>query len=413
MAKAIEVSDEEENGGTSGSPMDITNAGTGIGTGGAQAPKAAGSGSFTNIQDYVKANKPKIKELSQGITKDVQKESQGLRQGLEKTRSEYLGQEGKFGAGQQDFIKKQIDQAGTGTQTQEDADRFAKLREGTTQAPDLSKQRQQASDIQRRNKEFQTSKGRQEGLRRLVGGKTSTYGKGQQKLDNMLLAGDRASKQKSIRDIREASKGLGQQVGTLDRDLAVNRSALKEAAGGAETARKGLSQEVTDRYRGLESGLEGGTLTDEQYAQLGLTKGERTYGGDLLGTLNQTRGMSQADISRLDALSKLSGGQRQTFADIEQGGDSAANLRAMLDEQKATYQSAIDPFNTAVNTQQAMYDTTAYRHGGGYQTDTQKYILDQEIAKRDAMEAQYTGTAKDGGIMGDPKRAALKKLRGY
>lgn len=342
-----------------GSQPSVVSSGQGsaIGSGtGAPASGGAtgGSGQFTNLQSYIKANQPKTQQLAEGITGDVKKQGEALKTDIGQKRESYLGEQGKFGEGQKQFVQQQVSQAGQQPQSQEDVDRFRSLATGAEKAPDLTEQRGQAQDLQRRAKEFETSKGRFEGLNRLVGGKTATYGKGQKQLDQLLLAGDRQSKQKSIRDMREATKGLDAQVGQLGTDVNEARQATQQQAQEAITnARTAAQEEARNRYESLRGGLEAGQLSQEQLTQLGLEAGQRTYGADLLGGLEQTRGMSAQDTARLDALAKLGGLEgRELYTGI-QGGDTAQNLQEMIAQRQGAYESALTPLQQQQQQSQA------------------------------------------------------------
>lgn len=327
-----------------------------------------GSGSFTNIKDYVAANKPKTAQMSEGITGQVRKEGEGLKTDIEKQRESYLGQEGKFGQGQKDFISNQITNAGVGPdpQTAEDITKFRGLATGATQAADLTKQRQSASDLERRGKEFQTSKGRFEGLQNLVGGQTATYGKGQRQLDQLLLAGDKASRIKGIKDVRGATQGLGENVGNLESDIRNARALRMQEAGGAETARSGMvssAQEQVDLYNQQRKELldfQQGRSTDVSQAtadRFGLTAGENSYGlkEDVKGLSSDRTTSEMFDVdqfNRLNALAKLSGRSQGTSAgslDASQNYESMDDLRSRLmagsEEAKGLY-----------GTQQGYYD---------------------------------------------------------
>ena len=161
-------------------------------------------------------------------------------------REEFLGAEGKFGAGQQKFIGQQIEQAKAGqAASEEDVERFRGFATGATKAPELDVQRRQAADLKRQTKEIETPKGRFESLQKLVGQQAPTYSSGQRQLDQLLLAGDRPSRLQSIRDIREATRGVGEQVGRLGEDIAAGRATRQQEA----VSQLGAARQVEQQAR--------------------------------------------------------------------------------------------------------------------------------------------------------------------
>lgn len=275
------------------------------GGGPAQGAQKGGSGQFTNIQDYIKANQPKTSALSEGITSGVKKKGQELQGQLGKQRESLLGAQGQFGQGQQDFVTNQIQQAGQGGQTAEDVKKFRDIA-GGLQGPDLSKQRLQAQDLQRQAKEFGTSKGRQEGLARTVGKRSPTYAKGQRQLDQLLLAGDR-NKGSSIRGVKEATKGLGQQVEQLGTDVGTARQGLVDST---TTGLTGAQQQITDARTAQQEKFKnmklGDSFSQEDLGVLGREKGyDQLWGADA-GQLIEGS-ITPEQLKRADALARLQG----------------------------------------------------------------------------------------------------------
>lgn len=336
---------DKENADQSG--MNTVSTGQSAQIAGGQAPaqestQKGGSGQFTNIQDYIQANKPKTQQLAQNITGNVQKQAQDVRSATQQQQEQFTGQQGIYGDKAQQTIQQSIQQAGK--QPDQDISQFRAYATGKAGTADFSKQQQQATDLQRQAKQLETSKGRQEQLQKVVG-KAPTYTAGQQGLDRMLLAGDRESKLATIRGAREAVGGLGQQVEQANTQVEQARQqAQQQAQQQLAEARKSEQERLTGQYERLRGGLQSGQLSQEDLQKLGLEAGQRTYGVNLADVLDQNKAATPEDIARLDALAKLGGLEgRETFQGI-QGGDIVANVQQALGEkQKAYEQEIVDP----------------------------------------------------------------------
>ena len=434
-------------------------------SGGTAAPSTGGpsaggskSGGFANIQQYLEANKPKVEQITSDITSGVQKEAADIRSGLGQSREKYLGQEGVYGAGSKDFVGQQIGRAGSGTSTDEQKQRFSALRTGSDAGPSFDKERQRAQNLEQRAKDVSKEGGRFSEVERIVGKQSPQYSAGQKSLDQLLI-GSAPGYSKAIRDIQESTKGLSGQVGQLGQDITSGRQELKtQTQSEIDAARGALQGTVKDRYGRLKSGLEAGQLSQEDLASLGLQAGQRTYGTNLSGVLEGTRGMTPEEASRLDALAGLGGLEgRQLYTNV-QGGDVAADMQQRIAEQKGLYEGELNPLQSktaaeqgllsriedtrmlerspvAGNDQYSTYssdpDLVKFMGGGGYDYDRatdhsqarfnvaksarladQNRRAAQQETLRKQLESRYGGNiaqAEDGGVI-NPKLAALKKL---
>ena len=191
---------------------------------GATAPQQR-SGSFTGIQQYIEANKPKTAELSEAISSGFEKDAGDIRGAADKAQTEYDERQ----AGSEDFIGSEIDDAGTGydtdytgetpeeTATREaqdaaDAKRYSDIRTGADQGTNLQEQGYDANQLEQRAARLRGAGGRYAELQRIVG-KTAGYSRGERQLDQLALAGDPQSRMEGIRRAREATQGLSTQVG--------------------------------------------------------------------------------------------------------------------------------------------------------------------------------------------------------
>lgn len=406
------VSDEEENGedvvSTAQAPGIVT---PGAAPAGGTAPAAGrakgGSGQFTNIQDYIEANRPKTAGLATGISKAVGEETTGLRTQLGQQREQYLGQEGKFGAGQQEFITQQIQQAGAQPGSEQDVARFRSLATGGEQTIDVGEQRRQAADLERRAREFQTSKGRFEGLQRLVGQQAPTYSSGQRQLDQLLLAGDRASKQQSIREMREATRGLGGEVAQLGTEVGAARGARQQEALSQLSAAQTQEQEgvTAMQQRIAESFGKGGdyALSEADLAATGLQAGQEFYGLDPTDYLQDR--YSQEQYSRIGALAGLAGqetpivGTEASRVYDPQGLSGVLGQRA---ETRTGLQTQMAELNARNNMLRQMYETSTgfgSAHRGGLEAEMR--LLKPKFASVAQQLKQYGSE--------DPRRLGIEQ----
>jgi hypothetical protein len=312
-------------------------------TGAAAQPRTGqGSGTFTNIQQYIQANKPKTAQLYKGITSDIQQQAGQLRGTAQQSRQEYLGEGGKL-AGGQEFIKQQITQAGQPGAAEGDAERFQQLRTGAIKGPEFMEQQRQAQQLQARSQQLGTTEGRFGELQRMVGKQSPRYTTGQRSFDEMLMSRSPEAARQAMEASRQAVTGVGEEFTQTTADIEAQRQALQtQAQEELGTARTGLRGTIEERYAGLQAGLTpGGQLTEEQLATLGMERGARTYGADLAGALGETRGMSAQEAARLDALAKMAGKEgRSLYAGIE-GGDLSAAMQERIAAGKTAYEKDI------------------------------------------------------------------------
>ena len=342
------------------------------------ATTSEGSGAFTNIRQYIEANKPKTAQMAGAITKGVETEAGQLGTQLGQQREKYIGQEGLYGDKATETIQSSIAEAGR--QPDQDTSAFRSYATGKAGTADLTKQQMQAQDLARQAKEFETSRGRQEQLQKMVG-KTGGYTGGQQSLDRMLLAGDRESKLRALQGIRSATAGLGERVSGLGTDIEARRTAVQQQAQEElGQARTGEQERLTGQYERLRGGLEAGQLSAEDLSRLGLEAGQRTYGTDLSGVLEGTKGTTQEDIARLDALAQLGGlSGREQFQGVA-GGDVAADIAARVGERRGAYEQAIADPTRQLEALRGAYEGSQERAKALYKQDQAYRMSENRIS---------------------------------
>lgn len=332
----------------------------------APAPAAApkGSGAFTNIQQYIEANRPKTQEISQQITKGLESEAEQFRTGVQQQRQQALGVGSQLGqeqqrlAGGEQFVTGQLEQAGKAPITEQQQESFRKIREAVGpgyQAPTFREESRQAQELQQRGEQFQTAKGRQEELARTFAARSPSYAGGQRALDALLLGGDKPVARTTAQRAREATRGLGEQVGTLTSDIGAT---LQE-----QQARRAALQEFAKRQ------LQFGTEAEGLEAQLS----QRGY-EDILQQKQQQ--MAAAEAARTQA--------RQAFTEAGPGGYSAEQIQALgIDPTQALF--GIDPTQ--------------------YMAAAPKYQLGQFTSPEEA--ARYQALRQLGGVTGGQPLEAI------
>ena len=269
----------------------------GGGTGTQRSPKGKGSGSFTNFRQYIEANKPRVERLGQQISGRIQKRGQDLKSQQQQAREKYFGQESALekekarisGAG--DKISQTIKAAGTEQQGPLSMEEFTKIRQGQGkqfETPEFAQQKQTEQQFKQRVGNLGTSKGRIQELQRNIGKQTGRYGRGQQSLDNILLARNKNTQRNLLEQGRQASQALGQKtyeqlqqeyqdsifgVQQQRQNLATQtQKQLEEARTGVKgTIQDRLTQKQTefDRFAALQDELAG------KSKQIGLTASDR------------------------------------------------------------------------------------------------------------------------------------------
>ena len=415
-----------------------------IGTGGTAAPagqEQLGSGSFTNIQDYLKANKPKTEQVSKQFSSDIQKGAQKIKTQAAEDKQKYLGEQGLFGQQQKQNIQKAISGAGRATDTPQDkqkaTDAFKRLHKGTTEVTDYGKMGSEAKELERKSNLLRTSEGRVEALKNIVGRGRDLYGKGQFDLDQMLLGSDKTSRLKASRESRQATHGLSKDVGELGTNVA---SAQQEMEGLAQSelasAREAAQTAAKSKYERLIGDIGEGKLSADSLADLGLTRGQTLYGTDVASFVDKTRGMSEAEATRLDELARLGGLEGRELYTAAEAGDMAGMIRESAEKGQQAMQAEVQPLRdqSANLAAQARHYRAMAAAGKPDRWDkiwgTQKhqnYVANNRAAarlehqaNRLAAQAAATETShktftanKDGGVIKDPKKLALKKFRGY
>jgi hypothetical protein len=327
------------------------NAGPGpIQAGGGQAqqkvgapPKATSSGRFSNINKYIQANTGV--DYAGRLGGEIGKQQEDLRAGVEAGRQQMQSQVNPE--------MQRLQQAGQTIQqatqdptqfaaNQQNVEAFNRLRQGQflnqAQVQNEAQLANQMQDLQRRAQMAGTETGRFQLLRESFGGTAPRYTTGQQRLDQLLLQGQRGQlgqlqqtaqqqaqageqavaglkteAQQATEQLQQLGKTAQQQAQeAITGKISSEQEALQQRAAQEQTARE-------QKFSALQEGLKKGEITEEQAKELGLdASGDISlYGLDPSQMLNQAAlgkvGVGNVataeDQARMEALAKLSGQQ--------------------------------------------------------------------------------------------------------
>lgn len=375
-------------------------------------PARQGTG-FTNLRQYIEANKPQAQQLSQAIVKGTQKEADKLKTDItEKGQLFDTGlqsEQARISAGQ-DVTNQALSQAQAGQQlSDEDLAKFQALRKGTGSfeditTPDYAKFSQQGKDLQNLGRNVGTTAGRFQLLEQSLG--RPTYSRGQKTLDELVLAGTKPARQATVSGIRQATDNIGKAASTQQE---INRQALlnlRRQAGEVsdysqeqidanktaleESLAAKLEAAQTDKYAGLREGLTGDTraLTQEQLDYLGI-EGNNLYDVDPSSylynqpTINQLS--SQEELDRAEALSALGEQPQDLILDPDEVGTY---------EEKS--QAGLEGLREAVAARKAKAESMRANFLARYNPIQQHYVnvLNSSIIDKNAVAAKYGRQAK-------------------
>lgn len=330
---------------------------------------AKGSGSYTNLNQYLDANKENAAQLGSGIATHISNQGNEARTGIQNTEADFqqLADKGTLQGLDRaaDESKNIIQQARTGTKdnqiNQTQASRFGEIANAEYKGPqdltgsslyeNTSKQYQKALDTR-------TNAGNEQGRFSLLKDAYArpTYSQGQQNLDNLLLTGNTQAREA----VSNAAVGLGDLESrwagaqTNAAALAAQRKAATEAARAG--AREGLvsnrsarASEVDadlaakqaqwgseyDRLNNILSSYGGGDL---ELSQADINKFGLTGAGQgLYNTLSGTNPASYLDLKAFDANKVVSQDQFAQLAALDQLGTKfgTANLSRFTDPSQA------------------------------------------------------------------------------
>lgn len=362
-------------------PVATAGAGAPMGGGVGTAPGITGSatnaptssGHFTDLNKYLEANKGT--DYTSNIAKNIQEQASQLQQGVQQSQQQ-LESQGNAEVNRlnsavtgQNSLINQITQDPTKATTDQNAAEFQNLLNGNYNQ-NIGVQNQgalqnQAKDVQNAAAMTGSEAGRFQLLKNTFGNATPQYSQGQQKLDQLLMAGGAGQLQalggqagaiaqqsgKSLADLQNEAQhfqstiqGLGKTaqseaqstLGALGTGGAAGTGLLGAEQNDLSTRLANLTTQRQSDYQNTLSALQSGKLSNVNAADLlkqgGLSNGQMlTYGVDPSAYLTQDKtnlGINNVataeDAAKLQALSKLAGGD-QSIANYATPSNTALN----------------------------------------------------------------------------------------
>lgn len=261
-----------------------------------------GSGQFTNLKQYIEANKPGADRIAGAVTSQVGQQAQNISSGVDTEQSQFMTEAEKKQSSLNEakqFGEGVLQKASTIGQkaAQPELDRFKALTSGTEryddiQARDLSKQQEQSNILQNKAKQAQQSSGRAQLLQDTFGNRE--YSRGQQAVDSLILGTNKAARENVAKTIQSQAANIANQVKSAQESQAQKIQAIKDAQAGLQSGlRTGVqtgmqnveqelksaadlyNQRVRETSEGLESGLRRGELSQAVLARLSPEDQER------------------------------------------------------------------------------------------------------------------------------------------
>lgn len=340
--------------------------------------KPPGSGRFTNIQDYIQANKGAGKELAKGIGATTTDTAASIREGIEKAKgigTNIAGEKARIG-GAQGYADQIVSDPTQLIQDPSAVQDITKLREGKNLASVYGSQLGQYTgqantglgNLQNLGQDLKTETGRFDTLKNTFGNQQG-YSLGEQRLDQIFLQADPTDPLSALqRDLSDQVRSGTQELGKVTSGIGAGISGIEAASEeakqlmldtlgtfGAAEGEEGPQGELGKLYGSLEEAeqqaqeqqeaqyedwynqIASGQITSKNLAEiLGLEAGGSTYGLDLASSLDidpnlkygdlknnpfETLDLDFADVisdeqqARLDALTQLSGLEEGAFSE--------------------------------------------------------------------------------------------------
>lgn len=229
----------------------------------AQAPKTqpkkgVGSGLFTDLRKYVRANQPAAQNIAGAVQKKAGQQAQQLGKEVQQQQSNFQQRvaenRARMQAAQQ-FGQQQITQAGQ-QQAPEDVSKFRDLltekQSYETAGPfDVSQQSNQAQRMARQAALAGRASGTPALLQQTFGDRG--YSRGQQALDELILSGAQPTRRDMVENLRTQAQDLTGQIRDARTQNIAESQALRT---GGQDLRESLQQQLTGAREGLTSDIE-------------------------------------------------------------------------------------------------------------------------------------------------------------
>jgi hypothetical protein len=380
-------------------------------------PQAArgGSGSYTNIGQYLQANKAQTQKLAERIRQRHDQQAENFRKQLDKRREKEMGAQSAIGqeqsrlAGGQQFIQQQIQQAQAGQKAEADAlKRFTQFRTGQgslgpQQPITFGKEQQEAERIRQEAAGLATRKGQLGALKKLTRGAS----RGESALDRQLLAMSRPSALRG-KDLREQARQTAGYLDTLRGDVS---GALEQNVAQRRALQEATGTQLGTAQTGLETGIQESM------------EAERARLGDIRSQAASAREAQMADIAEYQQGLKgqLQSGFGKRASEINKMYQQGYNLYHDMVNNPSRYsgdnsgikyaqdlQKSKDAFNRAISQTRQLFGKEGQLHSDVLGTDFNREFRDQVAGGSLLDHAQYLGT-KFGAQGADARYKAIQK----
>ena len=234
--------------------------------------KQSGSGTFTNLRDYLSANQKRVGQISGTLASGVAGEAGKIRSDIEKTRGDTLGSGSAIGqeqsrlAGAETGIEQTIAGAGQAQPQGLGVSEFQQFSKGTTgfqpQTLDFGKQKLSVDEYQQRIGRLGQPGGQFDAINTYLNKGAAGYTRGQSKLDQTLLSRDL-----NVRTDLNAAAQAGKK--TLAEDSYENiQKEYQDQLAAAEQRRNELAAYTGEKLGSAESEIEQAIINRERDAQL-------------------------------------------------------------------------------------------------------------------------------------------------
>jgi len=377
-----------------GSPV-IQSPGASQGGGEAGQPQQTKSGSYTNLQSYLNANKEQGSKFGQDVAGRVDTQIQGAQKQVQNFGNAFTNEVAKNTVNPNEALYKQVQADPTKVAGAD----YAKLRDarymGPKTASDLTGEYQKTQAALDKASQGAQATGTESGRKAFLEEQYGTpagnagYTAGQKKLDNFLIQSAPDSRQalealkgkadaarqgydelsKRLEGVatqgqqttQEAQLKARQALGLDDTGMFTKDSAYNKMLGAIEKRASDANTYKTSDYNALLKAIQDRSLSPDQISRLGI--GGNLYGVDATqylkgaGQVDKSQAATQAEYNRLKALSELAGRKDETGLDATKVGTGDLYGRSAFDTKGA---------NTAIQGQQSALDRSLNSYGSSW-----------------------------------------------
>jgi hypothetical protein len=380
-------------------------------------PTGTSSGRFTNITNYLNANKNFNQGTGLGgkIVNNVQQQNQNLNNNVQ-TAQQNFNTQADQNRRQYDanFVNNTINNATTAVNNTEDVNKFNQMRDasyqGPTQLQDTPKLQVQAQNINDTTSQLGTEQGRFNSLRQMFN--RPTYSAGQQKLDNVFLQND-PNQVKQLNNARVLGNQAQNTVNQANTQAQAKAQLYQnEAADTKQQTQGALNKAFSDQDAALQAKVDQGNALNQRLAS-------ELKNGTISADDAKLLGLQASDTGRLytDSVYK-NDGQAYAGSPSAQAALAAWNQpfqdKFLKDVANAGGQLSMDQLNDEFsNAYKTLQNVPGVRDIENYGVDTNAYLRNLDATKQNVASAddyaRYQALSKlanvDPTLLTDPSQA--------